>query len=367
MMKQSFRHFAEEPLTPPATLLWLCLAPLGVLYGALLRLRALLYHRGILTSYRAPVPVISVGNLTIGGTGKTPVVDCIVRHALLRGKRPAVISRGYGGRIRKGVALVSRGDGSGPLLAAENCGDEPFLLARRNPLAAVVVAPCRRQGIEAAIRDCGATLIILDDGFQHLAVQRDLDLLLLDARRPLGNGSVLPAGLLREPPSAHSRADLCILTRDAGLDTSAPFPALATIRCRHRLARDFVTLDGSVRNVHDLAGLHGIAFAGIAAPDAFFLGLQALGLQLNATIALDDHAAYDHETLMMLNTAAATASADFFVTTEKDGVKLRHSDHSIPCYQALLELEFAPQGALEQSIDALLTRMRTHESDSATP
>jgi tetraacyldisaccharide 4'-kinase len=355
-MIQRFRHFAEEPLRPATFLLWLCLAPFGVLYGAGQRLRALLYRSGVLSSYRAPRPVISVGNLTAGGTGKTPVVDVIVRHLLQRGERPAVISRGYGGQIRSGVAIVSRGDGQGPLLAANHCGDEPFLLARRNPYAIVVVAPRRRAGIEAALRDWGATTIILDDGFQHLAVQRDLDILLLDARRPLGNGSVLPAGLLREPPAAHGRAQLCILTRDDELAAPAPFATPATLRCRHRLAAEFVTLDGSVSPVKDLVPLRAVAFAGIAAPEAFFRALQALGLQLTAAIALNDHADFTAATLQKLKQAALTA--DFFVTTEKDGVKLRASDLPLPCFQALLELEFAPVDQLEQHIDTLLTRMR---------
>jgi tetraacyldisaccharide 4'-kinase len=360
-MKQRWRRFAEEPLAAATFLAWLCLAPFGLLYGAGQRLRALLYRTGVFSSYRAPRPVISVGNLTVGGTGKTPIVDAIVRHLLQRGERPAVISRGYGGQIRAGVAIVSRGDGHGPLLPAADCGDEPFLLARRNPQAVVVVAPRRRAGIEAAIRDCGATLIILDDGFQHLAVQRDLDILLLDARRPFGNGSLLPAGLLREPLTAYRRAQLCILTRDEAWAASAPFPALTTLRCRHRLATELVALDGSVQTAGDLSGRRGVAFAGIAAPAAFFLALKALGLQLIDTIALNDHADFANATLETLKHAAPTA--DFFVTTEKDGVKLRASDLPLPCFQALLELEFAPPGKLEETIDSFLREC--HESNPA--
>lgn len=355
-MKQRFRHFAEEPLTPVTILLWLCLAPFSVIYGTIQRLRALLYHFGIITSYRAPRPVISVGNLTVGGTGKTPVVDRIVCHTLQRGERPAIISRGYGGQIRSGVAIVSYGDGTAPLLSAAQCGDEPFLLARRNPQAIVIVAPRRRAGIEAAIRNYGATLLLLDDGFQHLAVQRDLNILLLDARRPLGNGSVLPAGLLREARAAHRRADLCILSRDETLNAAAPFPALPTVHCRHRLANKLVALDGSGREVKDFSGRRGVAFAGIAAPASFFVALQALGLQLMATFALNDHADFDPATLEKLNQAAL--NADFFVTTEKDGVKLRASDLTLPCFQARLELEFLPSGQLEDMVDLVLTRRR---------
>ncbi|MBE0504850.1 MAG: tetraacyldisaccharide 4'-kinase [Desulfuromonadales bacterium] len=354
MMKQRFRRFAEEPLSAGTFLLWLCLLPFSLLYGALQRLRVLLYRFGLFPSYRAPIPVISVGNLTAGGTGKTPVVDLLVRHLLQQGERPAVVSRGYGGQIRSGVAIVSYGDGSGPRLQAAECGDEPFLLARRNPQAMVVVAPCRREGIKTAIREGAATLIILDDGFQHLAVQRDLDILLLDARRPLGNGSLLPAGLLREAPSAHRRAHLCILTRDETLAAPAPFVTPVTLRCRHRLAEKLVALDGSVQSRADLHGRRGVAFAGIANPDHFFEALRSYGLELVATIALNDHTDFTPAMLKILEQAAV--GADFFVTTEKDGVKLSPSDLSLPCFQAPLDLEFSPQGQLEEIIDSLLNK-----------
>jgi tetraacyldisaccharide 4'-kinase len=355
-MKQRFRRFAEEPLSFRTFLPWLCLLPFSLLYDALRRLRVLLYRFGVFRSYRASIPVISVGNLTAGGTGKTPVVDFLVRHLLQRGERPAVVSRGYGGQIRSGVALVSYGDGCGPRLQASVCGDEPFLLSRRNPQAIVVVAPCRRDGIEAAICEGAATLIILDDGFQHLAVQRDLDLLLLDARRPLGNGSLLPAGLLREPPSAHHRADLCILTRDETLAAPSPFVTPVTVRCRHRLAQEFVALDGTVQSHADISGRRGVAFAGIANPDHFFAALRSLGLELFATVALNDHVDFTAATLEMLEQAAV--GADFFVTTEKDGVKLSPSDLSLPCFQAPLELEFSPAGQLEELIDSLLNKVK---------
>ena len=319
-------------------------------------MRVLLYRLGVFRSYRAPIPVISVGNLTAGGTGKTPVVDSLVRYLLQQGERPAVVSRGYGGQIRRGVAIVSYGDGCGPRLQASECGDEPFLLARRNPQAMVVVAPCRREGIKAAICEGAATVIVLDDGFQHLAVQRDLDILLLDARRPLGNGSLLPAGLLREPPSAHHRAHLCILTRDETLAAPIPFATPVTLRCRHRLAPEFVTLDGNVQNCADLHGMRAVAFAGIANPDHFFAALNSMGLELVATVALVDHADFTAAILETLEQAAS--GADFFVTTEKDGVKLSPSNLSLPCFQAPLDLEFSPEGQLEEQIDSLLNKVK---------
>lgn len=355
-LQRRFRRFAEGPLTPAAFLPWLLLAPFSLLYAGIVRLRVALYRCGLMPVYRAPVPVISVGNLTAGGTGKTPVVDRIVRYALSRGERPAVISRGYGGRMTGSLAIVSRGDGTAPLLDAAVCGDEPLLLARRNPGAVVVVAPRRRLGIEAAHRECGATLIVLDDGFQHLAVARDLDILLLDARRPFGNGSVLPAGLLREPASGCKRADLCIVTRAEAGEAPTALEHCPTIRSRHRLAPVLLDLDGRTQPMAALQGRRGVAFAGIANPDPFFAALRNCGLELVAALPLDDHVDYDSGTLAMLN--AAAQDADFFVTTEKDGVKLRPAQLCRPCYQALLELELAPEGLLEAAVDRLLTRTR---------
>lgn len=354
-LEQRWRRYAEGPLTPAGALLWLMLAPLGFLYGGITRLRCLLYRRGLLPSYRAPVPVISVGNLTVGGTGKTPVVDRIVRYSLSRGERPAVVSRGYGGRIRSGVALVSCGNGAPPRLMADVCGDEPYLIARRNPQAIVVVAPKRRDGVMRAIEECGATLIILDDGYQHLAVSRDLDILLLDATRPFGNGHVLPAGLLREPAAALDRAHLCIFTRSRGTASALSHP-IPTLWSRHGLRPELYDLEGQSCTVAALAGRRGVAFAGIARPETFFAALLALGLDLVATVALNDHCVYDAETLATLNTAAK--DADFFVTTEKDGVKLRACLFERPCFQALLELELHPATGLEAAIDRILPDMR---------
>jgi tetraacyldisaccharide 4'-kinase len=339
-------------------LLSLLLAPLGWLYGLLGRLRAALYSIGLRPVYRAPVPVVSVGNLAVGGTGKTPMVDCLIGLLLRRGKRVAVVSRGYGGRGLEGVAVVSTGDGSPPRLAPEICGDEPYLLCRRNPQIVMLVARRRAKGVQEAVERHGAEVVILDDGFQHLAVARDLDLVLLDARRPLGNGRVLPAGLLREFPGALRRARMLVLTRSGGAEDPS-LPAVAPrLRCRHRLGGEAVSLAGDVVSLTELAGRRCVAFAGIADPSGFFRSLAEAGIVPVATLALSDHAVYDSSTLARL--AEMAVGADFLVTTEKDGVKLRPEQLPRPCYQVAVALEFYDEGSLqvERALDALFTAER---------
>lgn len=356
--RQWWRRMAETGPQGVGQLLLhaLLLRPVAFLYALAGRLRLYAYRQGWCARYRAPVPVISVGNLAVGGTGKTPVVDYLLRYLGSRGERPAVVSRGYGGRIRAGTAVVGGGDGSAPLLPAAICGDEPYLLARRNPHAPVLVAPRRRDGVKRAVEEFAATIVILDDGFQHLAVARDLDLVLLDARRPFGNGFLLPAGLLREERGALQRGDLFLLTRSEEVDAAALVPQLPgpALRASHALAENFIALDGAILPLVRLRGARIVAFAGIADPAAFFRQLQGLGLELAATIPLDDHAHYDAALLADLDSYAAVA--DFFVTTEKDGVKLRPDSLSRPCCQAILRLGFEPQGRLEATIDSLFAK-----------
>ncbi|HET9481551.1 MAG TPA: tetraacyldisaccharide 4'-kinase, partial [Candidatus Polarisedimenticolia bacterium] len=200
------------------------------IYAAAVRLRGALYDRGWIAAHRLGVPVISVGNLSAGGSGKSPMVALVAGHLARAGFRPAVISRGYGGRHAGPATVVS--SGSGPLVGADVAGDEPVMLARMLPELPIVVAHRRRGGGALAIARLGARCLVLDDGFQHRSLARDLDLVLLDARQGFGNGRLLPAGPLREPPSALSRAGALILTR---CDRAVPaaVEALAAAAVRH--------------------------------------------------------------------------------------------------------------------------------------
>lgn len=338
------------PRTWPERLLLFGMRPCGLLLGGLTRLRAAAYQLGLFKAYRAPVPVISVGNLAVGGTGKTPVTDFLVKELLGRGLRVAVVSRGYGGTGVAWDGLV--GNGQGPLVGPQAAGDEPFLLARRNPQALVLVNPRRRLAVAAAVEKYGAQVIVLDDGFQHLGVARDLDIVLLDSRRPLGNGRVLPAGRLREPVAALKRADLLLFTRHDGGDTP-PLPvARPMLTCRHRLASQVVSLEGGTIKLASLVGSRGVAFAGIADPEGFFTALTAAGLDLAERIPLADHVAYDPPLVDRL--ARAAAGADYLITTEKDAVKLAGARFPVPCYLAPLDLVFADPERLGVALDDCL-------------
>jgi tetraacyldisaccharide 4'-kinase len=331
-------------------LLFLLLVPLGAAFGGIGRVRAALYRRGLLPGEGATVPIISVGNLTVGGTGKTPMVDYLVKFCLANDRRVAVVSRGYGGRKRPEVQVVSAGQG--PLLEPRQCGDEPYLLARRNPQALVLVSPRRKAAVRRAVEEFGAEVVVLDDGFQHLAVKRDLDIVLLDARRPFGNGHVLPAGLLREPVSALGRGDLFVLTRCEGdLPSSLPVSG-PTFRCRHLLSDEAHGLRGEILPLASLAGKRGVAFAGIAEPEGFFRELRNTGLDLAAEIPFGDHCAYgDFEQGILHN---ACKGADYLITTEKDGVKLSAYELPLPCYQVPMTLEFHEDGVLELILRQIL-------------
>ena len=184
--------------------------PFSPLYALAMKIRAACYAKGVLRRYRAAVPVISIGNLTMGGTGKTPAVISVCLSLQQWGYRPAVISRGYGGRPLAPVNIVS--DGTTIFLPAGICGDEPRLLAEALPGVVVITAKKRSLGAQAAIKKYQCDILVLDDGFQHLAMARDLDIVLLTQESPLGNGRVFPGGPLREPCSALARADLLVVT-----------------------------------------------------------------------------------------------------------------------------------------------------------
>jgi len=330
--------------TVPEKILFFALLPLAWLYGMIGMLRNSCYDFGVLSSYRAPVAVVSVGNLVAGGTGKTPVVDWLVKEFIAQGKSPAVISRGYGGSFAGKVGVVSL---HGTLrLSAKEAGDEPVLLARRNPQAKVFIARRRADGVQQAIR-ADADIIILDDGFQHRAVQRDLDLVLLDARRPFANQWPLPAGLLREFPAALRRADMLLLTRSKG-DEISPFAGKRVFHSQHCLADKAVSLDGEEVPFERLKQKKLFAFAGIAEPKSFFAGLEKAGLELSDTIALADHCNFDSETIAQILVAAK--DCDALLTTEKDAVKLTAADFPVPCYQVPLTIRFSAEEEFKNEV-----------------
>lgn len=304
-------------------LLVMFLMPFSLVYAFIQQMRCGLYRVGLLKSKQLPRPVISVGNLTVGGTGKTPTTAWIARYLMAQGLRVAVLSRGYGGSLEGTPVIVS--DGRTVLLTPEQCGDEPFLLARTIPGLMVVIGADRYEAGLLAISRLSPDIFLLDDGFQHLRLRRDLDILLLDYSHPFGNGWTLPAGLLREPKSAIARADLVMYTRcPEGVRSSAAVAGKAVCMARHQLcdARSFT--DDIPVPFTTLENRKVLAFAGIAEPQSFFDGLRAHGLELVATLSFPDHAEYTEVKIAEIISVLQACGADSVITTEKDGVKLRH-------------------------------------------
>lgn len=324
----------------PDRLLLLLLSPFSLVYALIQQLRAALYRIGLLNSMRLPCPVISIGNLTVGGTGKTPVTAHIARLLLAQGYRVAVLSRGYGGSLEGTCVVVS--DGATVMVQPEQCGDEPYLLASTIPGLMVITGSDRHAAGLMALEQLSPDLFLLDDGFQHLRLQRDLNILLLDYNRPFGNGWTLPGGLMREPRPAAQRADLVIQTRcpdNAALITVVPGkPALAAA---HRLVDARPLRGGDHLSLSSLQGPGFLAFAGIAQPDIFFDGLRDKGINVVHTLSFPDHALYDHARLAEILAALRSSRAEYAITTEKDGVKLKQlpQEMATVTYVARLDIE----------------------------
>lgn len=338
-------------------LVLLFLTPFAWLYSLALRVRAQLYKSGLLKSCRLPRPVVSIGNLTVGGTGKTPVAAYIARHLLAQGYKVAVLSRGYGGSLEGQTCVVS--DGTSIMLGAAECGDEPYLLASTVAGLMVVIGTDRFSAGQLAIQQLSPDIFLLDDGFQHLRLYRDLNILLQDFSRPFGNGLTLPAGILREPPAAARRADLTLVTRSpqgAALpETTAAAPVLLA---RHTIV-DLLPLGGKAAvPLSHSAGQKIVAFAGIADPASFFAALQAEGLNLARCLAFPDHVVYDKERLDEISEAMNTSGAEILITTEKDGVKLRGLSAECASRTLLARLELTIDKP--ELLHALLNKLLQH-------
>ncbi len=283
--------------------------PASKVYGAVVRRRRRLHRVGVLSGRRAPVPVVSVGNLTTGGTGKTPMVAWVVGRLKKAGRSPAILTRGYKAKAGK--------------------SDEAEMLWRRTGVP-VVVDPNRAAAAQAAAA-AGADVLVLDDGFQHLRLRRDLDIVLIDATCPFGHGHVLPRGLLREPLSALRDADAVVVTRS---DLAPPAELEALCRRLAELAPKaslhraghvpvaVIVRAGRHLPVSALQGRKACAFCGLGNPEAFFASVAAAGADVVARVAFNDHVDYDAAALERVARAAADASAELLVTSAKDRVKI---------------------------------------------
>jgi len=323
-------------------------------YGGAVRLRNRFYDFESAVQ-GAGIPVLSVGNITVGGTGKTPIVAWLARTLRDQGRTPAVVSRGYRGSAGKGPLLVSRGER--PLAGPEICGDEPFLLARHLEGVLVVVGSDRVEGARFARRS-GADVAVLDDGFQHRRLARDLDIVLLDAHNPFGNYGLLPAGTLREPLAGLARADVVLITR------SRPGESLVVIERvvrRHHPSVPILRAGNRRVGFRDPGGVpvstprRALAFCGVGNPASFAADLEAEGLEIVDLRIFPDHHPYSEADAASLIRDALGRAATL-VTTEKDLVRFPYrAAPGVPALAALrIEAEIHDRDELMHRIRAAL-------------
>jgi len=323
-------------------------------YALILRLRAAAYSLGLLRSYRLPCPVISVGNITLGGTGKTPMVAWIADYLMRRGLRVVVLSRGYGGSAQGTIQIVS--DGKTLLLSPEEAGDEPCLLAGMLPGLMVVIGADRYRAGQRALEELKPDLCILDDGFQHLRLRRDLNILLLDARQPFAGGVTLPGGLLRESPTAAARADLVIYTRSPeGAAGPGLFPDKPYCWTKHRFSGIVPLIGGELRGFAAAIDCRVMAFSGIADPEAFFCGLEGVGVRPVTTLSFPDHTPYGEAEIAAILRLKVASCSTLLLTTQKDAVKLvPYIERLVGCFAVVLELVVDDARPLEAALEKIL-------------
>lgn len=307
---------------------------LSLLYGIGVRLRFLLYCIGVFKTHRLDCKVISIGNITTGGSGKTPMAIYLAERLLERGKKVIILSRGYKGKI-KDVGVVS--DGENILLGPEDAGDEPYLMAVKLKTVPVIVGRDRYRTGMYAIERFKPDIIILDDGFQHIRLARDMDIALIDSRRGFGNGYLFPMGILREPLSGLNRASFFMIKGNEWQSANLTKQNKPIISFNYKPQAVINLLDNSRHNVDTLKGKKVIALSGIAEPKSFSETLKELGAIIIKEIIYPDHYLYTFDDLKKIKDIAA--EAEIIVTTEKDGVKLKRlSIKDLPIYAIAVDV-----------------------------
>ncbi len=336
--------------------------PLGWLYEKFINLRNSRYERGTVQAQGLGAPTISIGNITVGGTGKTPLVRFVSEVLSEMGEKVCIISRGYKRKKEKIRVLVS--DWEKVLANVDEAGDEPFELATKLLGQAIVISDADRvaAGNWAKAR-FGITAFVLDDAFQHRRARRDLDIIAVDASNPFGNRKVLPSGILREPLNNLRRADIVVITRTNLVENidklsyeihqlaaeSKIFSSENYVE-RLRKLQDFPSGDDARKTVSEKAAL---AFCALGNPENFFRQLKEEGFSIAATKEFRDHYVYKQSDIDSLEKAAMKEGARAFLTTPKDAVKLTQLNFSIPCYVVESGLKFDNEKKLRQRISAV--------------
>jgi tetraacyldisaccharide 4'-kinase len=333
---------------------------LSWVFDGIVRARCWLYQQRIFRNQPLGVPVVVVGNLTVGGTGKTPIVEKFARALAKRGRHVAILSRGYKSRAepsyRRLWRWISHGenpppkvvsDGEKVLLNSDEAGDEPYMLARNLPGVVVLVDKNRVKAGQFAIKKYGSDILLLDDGFQYLPLRGQLNLLLVDKTNPFGNHHLLPRGILREPVKHLRRASFVFITKSDGQADDelrgiihGRHPEVEIVECAHKPTHLESVNGGGRRPLTDLRGKRVAAFSGIAMPESFEKLLRELGAEICHNKRFLDHHRFTPEELDRFFARAQENQAELIVTTEKDAVRLpAELPNHAPLYFLRLEIE----------------------------
>jgi tetraacyldisaccharide 4'-kinase len=339
--------------------------PFSSIYGKITDLRNALFERGVFKSHSLGAPTVSIGNITLGGTGKTPMVAFVARILIEQSEKVCILTRGYGRENPKERIVVS--DGENILTDAKSAGDEPFELARKLQGKAIIIADANRVAAAKWAREkFDITVFVLDDAFQHRAAKRDLDIVLLDATNPFGNSKTLPFGRLREPLENLRRADLIVITRanlvenisDLKFEISNYNPACPLFTAENKISnlielKDFLsnfqpTTDNGGRTTNK-----SLAFCALGNPDNFFEQLRRENFNLTATRKFPDHHRYTQSDVSKIEAEAKEKGAEILLTTAKDAVKLTNLTFEMPCFVVESEMVFDDEKKLREIISAV--------------
>lgn len=333
------------------------LAPISGIYGIFVKARNACYRHGILRTRQVGVPVISIGNLTSGGTGKTPLVEWTAQELAALDRKVCVLTRGYG-RNNPGRRVIAS-DGKEVLADVARTGDEAFILAERLRGQAAVICDANRVSAAAwAIENLGSDVFVLDDAFQHQQIARDLNILAVDAMNPWGNRRSIPGGILRESIGELSRADCVVITRtdlenprrlQDEIEKTHPGMPILLSRMKHSQLREVGT-NSPVTDSEKIKALTVGAFCGIGNPDSFFRLLQHEGYSLTYQHSFRDHYNFTQADVDVILRQAQSKGAQALLTTAKDAAKLRTLTFGVPCYVAEIQIEIEHQEVLRHLI-----------------
>ena len=337
------------------------LKPLSAVYGLAVTARKAAYRRGWFATRKLARPVVSIGNLTVGGTGKTPLVEYVADLLAKRGLKPGILTRGYGRRSKADLISVEPAEKRSP--DPHEIGDEPALLGRKLPQVPMVVGADRFRGGQLAEEKFGVDVHILDDGFQRLSIARDLDIVVLDATRNLSKQSLLPAGRLREPVEALKRAQIIVISRVELADPKRVEdlarqinPDAKIFHAETKLGGLADVKTGRAHPTNEVQEEPIFAFCGVGNPGAFFVNLSQWGFKVAGTATYPDHHVYTkHEFAMMvlaLKRPAGSRGVNYVLTTEKDAqnLPLQEYEGEIPILACVIRSEILEAEAFESAV-----------------